>query len=69
MLVYYYYQFVYKLVYYNNKTDNADPSSFTSILDNSSTSKTDRQHFASSSKLNHFTSPNCRQGSFSADFC
>lgn len=23
MLVYYYYQFVYKLVYYNNKTDNA----------------------------------------------
>ena len=23
MLVYYYYQFVYKLVYYNNKTENA----------------------------------------------
>lgn len=32
VLVYYYYQFVYKLVYYNNKTDKAKSATRTSTL-------------------------------------
>jgi len=69
MLVYYYYQFVYKLVYYNNKTDNAHSPALMSKLDNSSPAKTGLHQFASPGKLNQFRSPNQLPNACKANFC
>jgi hypothetical protein len=67
-LVYYYYQFVYKLVYYNYKTVNANPESGASIP-HTWKSRIGSLHVANLASSTAIAFPHRLQNGFSADSC